>query len=200
MMPPAAGATPEGTAARQQMQRNPPADPPGFSYVAWVFAIPASPLNSFHWCTGSLGAVVVMVTTSVIALMHLWVDPPEDSSVADRSQVRTIELTCGCGITAAYEHCDVIDEAQRPDLVAKLATGMIGHGCGACDRTAQSGFPTREHVVQAYEELTWVRHVRDRVVLGLRVLRARGDLPENRGARGRRCDSRQRVRRGPAAG
>ncbi|MGZ6565163.1 MAG: hypothetical protein ACXVHB_32030 [Solirubrobacteraceae bacterium] len=141
--------------------------------MAWVFAIPASPLNSFYWCTGSLGAVVVMVTTSVIALMHLWVDPPEDSSVADRSQVRTIELTCGCGITVAYEHCDVIDEAQRPDLVAKLATGMIGHGCGACDRTAQSGFPTREHVVQAYEELTWVRHVRDRVVLGLRVLRAR---------------------------
>lgn len=48
------------------------------AYAAWVFAIPASPLNSFEWFTGSVGAVVGIVATAVIALMHLWLGPPED--------------------------------------------------------------------------------------------------------------------------
>lgn len=48
------------------------------AYAAWVFAIPASPLNSFEWYTGSIGAVVGIVVTALIALMHLWFGPPED--------------------------------------------------------------------------------------------------------------------------
>jgi cytochrome c oxidase assembly factor CtaG len=48
------------------------------AYAAWVFAIPASPLNSFEWYTGSIGAVVGIVATAVIALVHLWFGPPED--------------------------------------------------------------------------------------------------------------------------
>ena len=48
------------------------------AYAAWVFAIPASPFNSFHWYTGSVGAVVGIVITSVIALIHLWLGPPEN--------------------------------------------------------------------------------------------------------------------------
>jgi hypothetical protein len=48
------------------------------AYAAWVFAIPASPLNSFEWYTGSIGAVVGIVATAVIALIHLWFGLPED--------------------------------------------------------------------------------------------------------------------------
>lgn len=48
------------------------------AYAGWVFAIPASPLNSFEWYTGSVGAVVGIAATAVIALMHLWLGPPED--------------------------------------------------------------------------------------------------------------------------
>ena len=48
------------------------------AYSAWVFAIPASPFNSFHWYTGSIGAVVGVVAASAIALIHLWFGRPED--------------------------------------------------------------------------------------------------------------------------
>lgn len=48
------------------------------AYAAWVFAIPASPLNEFGWYTGALGAVVGTATTTVITLVHLWFGPPED--------------------------------------------------------------------------------------------------------------------------
>jgi hypothetical protein len=47
------------------------------AYVAWVFAIPASPLNDFGWYTGSLGAVVGIAMSAVIALLHLWFGEPE---------------------------------------------------------------------------------------------------------------------------
>lgn len=48
------------------------------AYVAWVFAIPASPLNDFHWYTSSLGAVVGISTSAAIALLHLWFGEPEE--------------------------------------------------------------------------------------------------------------------------
>ena len=48
------------------------------AYVAWVFAIPASPLNDFHWYTSSLGAVVGIATSAAIALLHLWFGEPEE--------------------------------------------------------------------------------------------------------------------------
>ncbi len=48
------------------------------AYVACVFAIPASPLNNFHWHTPSLGAVVGIATSGAIALMHLWFGEPEE--------------------------------------------------------------------------------------------------------------------------
>jgi hypothetical protein len=48
------------------------------AYGAWVFAIPASPLNSFGWYTGSIGAVVGIAVSAVIALIHLWFGPPEN--------------------------------------------------------------------------------------------------------------------------
>lgn len=49
-----------------------------FAYAAWVFAIPASPLNDFGWYTGALGAVVGIATTTVITLLHVWFGPPEN--------------------------------------------------------------------------------------------------------------------------
>ena len=48
------------------------------AYTAWVFAIPASPFNAFDWYTGSVGAVIGIAATALIALMHLWLGPPED--------------------------------------------------------------------------------------------------------------------------
>lgn len=48
------------------------------AYGAWVFAIPASPFNSFGWYTGALGAAVGIAATTAIALVHLWFGPPED--------------------------------------------------------------------------------------------------------------------------
>jgi hypothetical protein len=48
------------------------------AYVAWVFAIPASPLNDFGWYTASLGAVVGISTSVMIALLHLWFGAPEE--------------------------------------------------------------------------------------------------------------------------
>jgi hypothetical protein len=49
----------------------------GLAYWAWVFAIPASPLNAFDWYSPSLGAIVGIVTSAVIALFELWFGPAE---------------------------------------------------------------------------------------------------------------------------
>jgi hypothetical protein len=47
------------------------------AYGAWVFAIPGSPLNDFIWYSPSLGAIVALVVSALIALGHLWFGGPE---------------------------------------------------------------------------------------------------------------------------
>jgi CHAT domain-containing protein len=54
----------------------------------------------------------------------------------NRSRARTIQLTCRCESVVTHEHWDVIDEAQRPDLVSALTEGHLHRvRCDACGRT-----------------------------------------------------------------
>ena len=56
--------------------------------------------------------------------------------MSDRSHVGTVELPCRCGTTVAHEHWDVIDEAQRADLVSELIAGHLDRvRCDGCGRT-----------------------------------------------------------------
>ena len=56
--------------------------------------------------------------------------------MADKSVARPTTLTCRCGSAIPHEHWDVIDEAERPELMSALAEGVLQRvECRSCGRT-----------------------------------------------------------------